>query len=145
MTDRYETFTLLISRINRNIRKIKNIKMAEYGLKSIHISCLYYLSKPYETTPGVLCKLCEEDKAAISRALDFLEEKGYVVPRQHEKKYKSPVLLTEEGKRISMEIARKIDGVLDEIAAVLSDEERESFYRSLALISDGLDKITKKL
>ena len=43
MTERFETFTVLIAKISRNIRKIKNQEMAEYDLRSSHISCLYYL------------------------------------------------------------------------------------------------------
>ena len=43
MNERFETFTVLINRISRNIRKIKNQEMAEYKLRSVHISCLYYL------------------------------------------------------------------------------------------------------
>ena len=40
MKERFETFTVLINRISRNIRKIKNQEMAEYNLRSSHISCL---------------------------------------------------------------------------------------------------------
>ena len=43
MKERFETFTVLINRISRNIRKIKNQEMAEYHLRSAHVSCLYYL------------------------------------------------------------------------------------------------------
>jgi len=43
MTERFEIFTVLINRINRNIRRIKNQEMAEYDLRSAHVSCLYYL------------------------------------------------------------------------------------------------------
>ena len=43
MENRFETFTVLVNRISRNIRKIKNQEMAEYDLRSAHISCLYYL------------------------------------------------------------------------------------------------------
>ena len=43
--ERFETFTVLINRISRNIRKIKNQEMAEYNLKSAHVSCLYYIFK----------------------------------------------------------------------------------------------------
>lgn len=43
MNERFETFTVLIAKISRNTRKIKNQEMAEYDLRSAHISCLYYL------------------------------------------------------------------------------------------------------
>ena len=41
--DRFENFTILISKISRNIKKIENIEMAEYNLKNVQGSCLYYL------------------------------------------------------------------------------------------------------
>ena len=43
MQERFETFTVLINRISRDIRKIKNQEMAAYHLRSIHASCLYYI------------------------------------------------------------------------------------------------------
>ena len=39
MENRFETFTVLVNRISRNIRRIKNQEMAEYDLRSAHISC----------------------------------------------------------------------------------------------------------
>jgi DNA-binding MarR family transcriptional regulator len=75
MIERFETFTVLINRISRNIRKIKNQEMAEYKLRSVHISCLYYLYKEAQLLSTDLCERCEEDKATISRALEYLEVK----------------------------------------------------------------------
>ena len=70
MVERFETFTILLNRINRNIRKIKNKEMANYELRSPHISCLYYLYIFDELTSKELCEHCEEDKATISRSLE---------------------------------------------------------------------------
>ncbi len=50
MEERFEIFTVLLNRINRNIRKIKNEEMANYELRSPHISCLYYLYISKELT-----------------------------------------------------------------------------------------------
>ena len=76
--ERFETFTVLIAKISRNIRKIKNNEMAEYDLRSPHISCLYYLYSSEGLTATELCERCEEDKATISRSLDYLEKNGSV-------------------------------------------------------------------
>lgn len=144
MNQRYETFTVLINRISRNIRKIKNQEMAEYNLRSSHISCLYHLYLSEGLTATELCERCEEDKATISRSLDHLEKEGYLACRsQSAKRYKSPFVLTEKGKEVGKKIADKIDRVLDEISVALSDEERVAFYRSLTLISDSLDAVSK--
>lgn len=45
MNNRFETFTLLITSLNRSIRRIKTETMARYELKSPHVSRLYYLYK----------------------------------------------------------------------------------------------------
>ena len=79
MNKRFETFTLLINRISRNIRKIENQEMAEYNLRGNHISCLYYLYLSDGITATDLCERCEEDKATVSRSLGYLENGGYLV------------------------------------------------------------------
>ena len=146
MEHRFETFTVLITKINRCIRKIKNLEMAEYGLRSAHISCLYYLYGETDLTATDLCERCEEDKATISRALDYLESDGYITCESKSvKRYKSPLLLTEKGKEVSRQIAEKINRVLDEVSAGLSETERVSFYRSLSIISNQLEQVCDQL
>ncbi len=145
MIERFETFTVLINRISRNIRKIKNQEMAEYNLRSSHISCLYYLYSAKELTATDLCERCEEDKATISRALDYLETNGYLIcESKNTKRYKSPLSLTNKGLNVAKKIADKIDGVLDEISVRLTEEERIAFYRSLSIISESLETVSNK-
>lgn len=144
MQKRFETFTVLINRISRNIRKIKNREMAEYNLKSSHISCLYYLYLAHSLTATDLCERCEEDKATISRALDYLETNGYIICESKSvKRYKSPLVLTAKGAQIGKKIADKIDGVLEEISYGLTESERLAFYRSLTIISDSIEAVAK--
>ena len=144
MQERFETFTVLINRISRNIRKIKNQEMAEYGLRSAHISCLYYIYTLEGATATDLCERCEEDKATISRALDYLEAGGYITrDAESAKRYKSPLLLTDKGLEVGKKIAEKIAGVLDAISGGLTEEERVAFYRSLSIISDSLESVSK--
>ena len=140
MKERFETFTVLIAKINRNIRKIKNQEMAEYGLRSAHISCLYYLYSAESLTATELCERCEEDKATISRALDFLEEKEFIkCESKNIKRYNAPLYLTEKGMEVGKKIADKISYILDEICIDLTEDERIEFYRSLSVISDSLE------
>jgi DNA-binding MarR family transcriptional regulator len=144
MEKRFETFTVLINRINRNIRKIKNQEMAEYNLRSVHISCLYYLYTSDSLTATDLCERCEEDKATISRAVDYLETNGYLTCKSKSaKRYKSSLVLTEKGLQTGKKIAEKIAYVLEEISVGLTDEERLVFYRCLSIISQSLDIIAK--
>ncbi|MBQ1956060.1 MAG: transcriptional regulator [Clostridia bacterium] len=144
--ERFETFTVLIAKISRNIRKIKNNEMAEYDLRSPHISCLYYLYSSEGLTATELCERCEEDKATISRSLDYLEKNGYIhCESKFAKRYKSPLRLTEKGNDVGKKIFDKVNSVLDQVGVELTDEERRTFYRHLTVISNDLERITKNL
>ena len=146
MNDRFETFTVLISSISRSIRRIKSDTMAAYELKSPHVSCLYYLYKQSGMTAAELCEVCEEDKAAVSRSILFLEQKGYLIRessaerggREVAKHYRTPLVLTEEGKRIAEEIAVKVDRVLEAVGQGVSEEDRAIMYRALEQINRNL-------
>ena len=141
MDERFKTFTVLMANINRSIRKIKTEEMAEFRLKSPHVSCLYYLYKENALTAKELCDICEEDKANISRTIDYLETNGYLVRQQQDnKKYKNHLALTEKGRNVGERIAEKIDRILNEAGAGICEEERMIMYRSLFQISNNLQK-----
>lgn len=143
MKERFETFTVLIAKIHRNVRRIKNQEMSDYDLKGSHISCLYYLYVTDGLTATDLCEKCEEDKATISRSLEYLESNGFITCQsKSSKRYKSPLSLTEKGKEAGEKICNKINRVLDEVSVGLTEEERIAFYRSLAIISDNLERVT---
>ena len=144
LKERFEIFTVLINRISRNIRKIKNQEMAYLGLRSPHVSCLYYLYLSPGFTATELCERCEDDKATISRSLDFLEKNGFILPGPTSvKRYKNPLLLSDKGIEAGKQITVKINGILDQISIGLSEEERVAFYRSLKIISTSLEKIAE--
>ncbi len=143
MIERFETFTALIAKINRNIRRIKLREMADYDLRAVHTSCLYYLYVSETLTATELCEKCEEDKATISRALDYLEINGYLTRTSAPKRYRAPLTLTEKGAEVGRRISDRVDRVLDEVSAALTEEERVAFYRSLKLLSDRLDTIAR--
>ena len=141
MKERFEIFTVLIAKISRNIRKLKNQEMAEYHLKSPHISCLYYL---YSFESMTATELCEKDKATISRSLDYLEKNGYLTrPTQCAKRYKSRLVLTEKGKEVGKKVFEKVNQVLDEVSIAFSEEECVAFFQNLKTISDNLERCAK--
>lgn len=143
MKKRFETFTVLISKINRCIKKIKSEEMSNFNLKTSHVSCLYYLYKnDNELTAKELCDICDEDKAAISRAIDYLETEGFIAcESKTEKRYKSPLSLTEKGRQVGEMVSNKVDNYVDLASIGLSESDRKIFYNSLILISDNLQQI----
>lgn len=142
MKNRFETFTVLIASINRSIYRIKTEEMAEFNLKSSHVSCLYYLYKEKALTSKELCVLCGEDKSNISRALKYLEENGYIAYEPSEKKrYNRLLELSSKGLDTGKKIAEKIDNILESASIGLSEEDRLTMYRGLSLISNNLNKV----
>ena len=109
MQERFETFTVLINRISRDIRKIKNQEMADYHLRSAHVSCLYYVYSLGSVTSAELCEHCEEDKATISRAVDYLETNGFLLRDTGAKRLNSTVVYppSAEALRLSSKTVKK--------------------------------------
>lgn len=141
--NRFENFTVLITKISRAIRRIKTEEMAEFDLKSPHVSCLYYIYKNRQLTAKELCDLCDEDKSAISRSLVFLEDEGFLeCDSKTIKKYKAPITLTKKGEEIGKIIDGKIDKIVDMASLGLNDEDRGALYRALSIISDNLENVT---
>ena len=143
--ERFSAFTVLVANINRCIRRIKTEEMAEYNLKSPHVSCLYYLYHAKTLTAKELGDICGEDKAALSRSIEVLESEGYITcDSPAKKRYKSPLVLTERGREVARGLAEKVDGVIALAGDGMSEEERLIFYRCLSRINDNLVTICDK-
>ena len=142
MKGRFETFTVLLTKINRSIHKIKTEEMAEFNLKSPHVSCLYYLYRDKTLTAKELSVICGEDKASISRSIDFLEKNGFITCSSATlKRYKAPLLLTEMGEGVAKRISNKINVILEKAGDGLEPESRRILYESLDTICNNLDKL----
>ena len=148
MEDRFQLLTANIAKMSRYIKRIKSEEMAdiEAGLKGPHVSCLYYIYKSNGTmTAKEITEVCDEDKAAISRSLDSLEKEGYIsCESKTEKRYKSLLFLTEQGKVVATKIAEKVDNIVNVASADMNIEERAKFYKNLTTISNNLQKICDK-
>ncbi len=136
MLKRFEAFVTGIAVCHKYIQRIKTMEMEEYGLKGTHVMCLYEIHHRCGLTAAELCRLCAEDKAAISRALTMMKEKELIVSEGPV--YRARWQLTPRGE----EIARKLDETIAQWVLMggsgLSDEERETFYKALETISLNL-------
>ena len=139
MTRRFELFCTTINQIHRNLQRIKLKEMEEFGLKAIHVMCLFELNhNPKGLTLTQLTNLCGEDKAAISRAVSELTKRD-MVTSNCEKKYRSLNTLTEEGKVAADKIDKRAAAAVIAGSGNLTVEQRNSLYEILTYISNNLD------
>ena len=143
MEERFKTFTTLITDISRKIRKIKNEEIEIFNLKAPHVSCIYYLYINGDMTSKELTDLTDEDKANVSRSIEYLEKNGFITCNSDtQKRYRAPLLLTEKGKEVGEYIVNKVDTYLEKASRGITEEMRINMYDSLILISKNLDTIS---
>ena len=144
MEDLFERFTVSILRLNKLVQRIKIYEIKKFGLKSIHVMCLYYLNcHPEGLTASELVKLTLEDKAAISRALATMREQGYA--EYDSATHNADVRLTPKGKQLDEYIVGRAAAAVSAVSAYFSAEQREFFYKSLVTISDNLEQYYNEL
>ena len=106
--DRFDKFYYHSSCALKSIQKLKNKAMLPFGLASAHTMCLRHLyNAPEGLTRTRLTHLCDIDKAQVSRIINELCSRGYVVETEDERiNYKKRLKLTPLGKSIAEEINR---------------------------------------
>lgn len=143
MITRFEQFSASVACIYRNIQKIERVEMAKYGLKGPHAQALLAMSRyPAGITSGELVKLCDKDKAAISRTVSELEREGMICRRSRGGNlYRAALLLTDRGQEAAAHVAERSQRAVEAASAGLSDEHRRILYAALALIAGNLQTI----
>jgi DNA-binding MarR family transcriptional regulator len=145
MLDRYEQFSFIISVINRKIQKIERDEMIKYGHKGSFAQYLTAMRRhPEGITAAQLSELCDKDKAAVSRVISEMIEKGLVVRNtSNDTLYRAKLVLTHEGERIAEFVAKRAMAAVLAVGNELSDSERKMFYSTLDFISNKLETISK--
>lgn len=144
MEQLFEDFTHSILSLNKLVQKIKAFEIEKYGLKTIHVMCLYYLNKsPQGLTAKELVELTLEDKAAISRALKIMQDNGHV---KYDANCRNAVIvLTDTGKEIASNICSRAVKAVMAGSVEFTADERIFFYKSLGTIVDNLKSYYKDL
>jgi DNA-binding MarR family transcriptional regulator len=146
MLDRFEQFSSFISGIYRSIQKLEREEMVKFGLKGAYAQYLVVMNRRNEgITSAELGEICEKDKAAVSRIVAEMEEKGLltrVAPGGN--LYRAQLFLTEKGTEAAQFVARRAQIAVEKAGEGLNDADRSRFYSALGLISSNLQDICKQ-
>jgi len=145
MISKYEHFSLAVSCIYHNIQKIERTEMEKFGLKGPHAQTLLALNRhPEGITAVKLCELCEKDKAAISRSVAELEEKGMVRrSQQNGSAYRAQLILTPQGIAAAEAVSQKARQAEEQSGVGMEDAQRQDLYQVLDLIAGNLHTICR--
>ena len=142
MISKYELISTSVSSMYHDIQKIERVEMAKFGLKGPHAQCLLAMERnPQGVTAAHLCRICEKDKAAISRTVTELEHHGLLSRGQEGGRYRALLQLTEKGLAAARSVKARARQAVEQAGGGLDDDQREVFYRVLALIAENLHAI----
>ena len=140
MIERFEQFTGAISAIYRYIQKLEREEMSKYRLKGAFAQYLLAMDAR-EVTAAELCELCEKDKAAVSRVVTEMEEKGLVVRRGSS--YRAVLQLTEAGQQAAAFVRRRAVAAVELAGGGLEEGQRKALYEALEHVAGRLQEICR--
>lgn len=145
MIERFEQFSFAVSSIYRSIQKIEREEMESYGYRGAFAQYLVTLNRfPNGLTAAELCDTCDRDKAAVSRIVSEMEEKGLVYREMKAgTAYRAKLKLTEEGSKAARFVCTKASAAVEATGGELTDIERKNLYTALELIMKNLQIIAK--
>ena len=143
MVSRYALFSAAVSCMYHDIQHIERVEMAKYGLKGPHAQVLVVMARyPEGLTAAQLCRLCEKDKAAVSRSVAELEEAGLLTRQVRDGiRYRAALQLTDRGMEAAQAVTGRAELAVEQAGRGLDDAQREVFYRVLGRIAENLHGI----
>ena len=144
MLRRFEQFTASISAINRFIQKIERDEMEKYGLKGAFAQYLLAMQQhPEGITAAELCEVCDRNKAAVSRILSELEQKGLICRADdRDSQYRARLTLTNAGQDAANYVCHKAALAAELVGSGLSDEARTALYSALELLTKNIESVS---
>ncbi|MBQ3531964.1 MAG: MarR family transcriptional regulator [Oscillospiraceae bacterium] len=147
MESRFEQFKMAISGINRYVQKIERNEMVKRGYKGAFAQYLAVLKRFEEgLTSSELCEICDKDKAAVSRIIAEMEEKG-LISREHKKvrTYRTKIVLTEKGRNTADYVSERAKAAIAAVSdGVMDENQREVFYSTLEVLYKNLQKVSRE-
>jgi len=145
MEDRYIKFSLTVEQLAKNLQKLKNARMAEFGLRSVHVTCIVRLGQTVEgLTSAQLSEACDVDKSLVSRVIGELQEKGFVTYEVCDKIYRRRIQLTESGMEVFYSLRHIIYEAVDAVRGTISDRDVEVFYSVLNYFDRNICELIKE-
>jgi DNA-binding MarR family transcriptional regulator len=89
--------------------------------------------------------LCDRDKAAVSRIITEMKNKGLICwENENESRYRARLMLTDEGKKAAEYVSGRAKAAAAIVNEKLDEEQRKAMYATLDLFSESLQNIVRE-
>ena len=144
---RFEKLALLIDGIHKSIHKIKIEAAPALGVKAVHVFWVYeLLIHPEGLTSAELASKSMIDRSLVSREIEALKKGGYITsePGTGKRNYNARISLTDKGVELAERIVGYAKYVQSRVDCGISKEELDSFYETLAKLSDNFTVLSRE-
>ena len=144
--NRFIAFSQRLDRIVKNIKRKEMSYMREYGLRSVHITCLLCMDMRREgVTVTALSRECDTDKALISRTVKELCGDGFIVSQMEEtdKKYNKKYFLSDKSEALLSQIKEVISEYVAQVSGNIPKDDMKTFYSVLSELERNIERITQ--
>lgn len=147
--ERFVAFSMLCEESCKSLQRIKAAYMNKLGLQSGAALLLAVLCRHKDgLSAAALARACKLDRAAVSRAIPPLLEKGVIAYREEhpeKRNYRSPLVITEVGARTVEQIHRYTVDAVRRISGDIEGEELAAFYRVFRTLERRLSEHEEEL
>lgn len=143
MLARFEKFTFDVFSIYHHLHKIMADEMNRYGLRGPYAIYLIAMSRNDSgITSARLSEICCRNKSDVSRAVADFERKN-MIERRGSGTYNAMLFLTDYGKEVADQIARKAMNITSSVDSGLDDEKRDILYTTIDTIAKSMEALSK--
>lgn len=141
-TKRFLFFYHSLHRIVKDIKKIETSYLEDYGLRSVHMSCLLnIMDSDNGVTATRLASACGTDKALISRILKELIACDFIYTEGEGRAYNKKYTLTEKGKGVVSAIEKDIVEYMTRARVGIPEESMQAFYDVMRALENNISLI----
>jgi len=134
-------FMLALDRITKNTKRIIDIALQKYGLRSTHASCFFRICENESgLTSTELSEACGVDKAFISRITAELVNDGYIEKDPDSKGiiYKRKFKLTEKGMAVYNDLKTTIESITAKASEKIPADKLATFDEVLNILDKNI-------
>lgn len=141
MENHFVEFNLAVSRLNKQLQKLKTAGMGTLDLKGGHALCLCQLTRQPGMTPSQIGEACDLDAALVSRLLGDLTARKMLRREGAPERYHVRYYPTPAGLQAAERISCATDAIQTAANRDITAQDMETFYRVLHSLLDNFDEI----